>query len=82
MSETINNAQFHSDINVMFESYLATEPKPRIMVRDLKRDVILTSDNVYAKTLFDSNLNMYKMLDNGTFVAVDNKDFDAVVVKA
>jgi len=79
--EEIKNAQFHSDINKMFESYLANEPKPRIMVRDLKRDMILTDDKIYGNVLFDSNLNMYKLQDDGTHKLVDNKDFDAVVVK-
>ena len=79
--EEIKNAQFHSDINKMFESYLATEPKPRIMVRDLKRDMILTDGKIYENVLFDSNLNMYKLHTDGTHKLVDNKNFDAVVVK-
>lgn len=79
--EEIKNAEFHSDINRMFESYLATEPKPRIMVRDLKRDRILTDPKIYENVLFDSSLRMYKLQADGTHQLVNNKDFDAVVVK-
>lgn len=80
--EEIKNAQFHSDMNKMFEEYLSQEEKPQIMVRDLKRDMILTDPKIYENVLFDSKCRMYKKQPDGTFVLVDNKDFDAVVVKA
>lgn len=78
--EDIKNQEFHSDIDKMFKSYLAQELKPKIMVRDLKKKLILTDEKIYSKVLFDSNLNMYKQQENGTFMLVNNKDFDAVVV--
>jgi hypothetical protein len=79
--EQSNNAQFHADINKMFESYLADDAKPKIMVIDTKKNEILTDKKIDDNVLFDSNLNMYKKQTDGTYEIVNNVNFDAVVVK-
>jgi hypothetical protein len=73
----MNNEQFHSDIDKMFESYLSVERKP--MIRIAKDGIILTS-MPYHKVLFDSELNIYKKNEDGTLELVTDPHFKAVVV--
>ncbi|MDG1950937.1 MAG: hypothetical protein P8J32_09060 [bacterium] len=84
MQEQVQNEQFHSDVDRIFESYLSTEPTPKIMVRNTKTDQVMeqSAKMNYSKIFFDSDLNIYKIDNAGTLVKVETSDFDAVVVKS
>jgi hypothetical protein len=84
MQQEVQNESFHSDVNGIFESYLSTESKPKIMVRNTKTDQVMeqSAKMNYSKIFFDSNLNIYKINAAGLLEKVENSDFDAVVVKS
>lgn len=84
MQEQVQNEEFHSDVNSIFESYLATDVRPRIMVRNKKTGQVLEHSATmnYDKLFFDTKANIYKITDAGTLEKVNSSDFDAVVVKA
>lgn len=69
--------QFHSDIDKMFEYYLKETPKP--LLRVCQNGKILT-DMSYTRVLFDSEMNIYKILPNGTVERVNNPEFTAVAI--
>lgn len=76
----IQNEQFHSEMNKIFESYLSRGERPQILVRNKNTGQLLTNLD-YSLLLFDQHLNIYKKAEAGGFIKVDNPDFDAVVVK-
>ncbi len=71
------NEQFHSDIDVIFESYLKQDETP--VIRIMKDGKVITKMN-YKKVLFDSELNIYKREDNGVLTQISDPNFKAVVV--
>jgi len=84
MQEQVQNESFHSDVDRIFESYLATDVKPRIIVRNKKTGLVMEHSATmnYDKLFFDTKGLIYKITDAGTLVKVESNDFDAVVVKA
>ena len=72
--------QFYEKVDKMFEGKLQYEEIPKIKVKDLKNDKIL--ENIqYEKLLrFDSNLNMYKLQKDNSWVLVENENFKPVIV--
>jgi hypothetical protein len=77
---TRENDQFHSDIEKMFASYLGdVGDKPKVMIA--KDGSIITKMN-YSKVLFDSDLNIFKINEDGTLKKIEDAAFKAVVVKS
>ena len=74
----MENQQFHSDVEKMFKSYLS-EGEPRIMVA---KDGVIITKMPYAKVVFDSDLNIYKIKEDGTLQRVEDPAFSGVVVKS
>jgi len=75
----MNDKVFYEKVDHMFEDLLKYEDFPIIRVKDLKINKIL--ENLpYDKLRFDANLNMYKLLDDGSWVLVNNPDFKPVIV--
>jgi len=75
MSET-----FYEKADKMFEEKLQYEEVPVIRVKSLKENRILENLNYDKLLRFDSNLNMYKLQNDGSWAAVDNPDFKTVIV--
>lgn len=74
------NDQFHSDIEKMFESYLGDKSdKAKVMVS--KNGSIITKMN-YSRVFFDSDLNIFKLNENGTLTKVEDAAFKAEIVKS
>jgi hypothetical protein len=71
------NDKFHSDIDEIFESYLKTEARP--VIRITKGGKVITKMN-YDKVMFDSELNIYKRMPDGTLSMINDPDFKAVVI--
>lgn len=70
---------FYDKVDNMFENLLKYEESPIIRVKDLKINKIL--ENLpYDKLRFDANLNMYKLLEDGSWILVNNPDFSPVIV--
>ncbi len=69
--------QFHSDIDKMFEYYLKETPKP--LLRVCKDGKVITKMN-YDKVVFDAEMNIYKILPNGTIERVRDPEFTAVAI--
>lgn len=76
----MENQKFHADVNLMFESFLKKEDSPIILIRNKKTGEVLKKMK-YEKVMFDSNLNIFKILKNGQIEKVDNPEFEAVVLK-
>lgn len=75
----MENEQFHSDIDRMFESYLGRGEKP--ILRIAKNGVVNTK-MPYDKVVFDSDLNIYKKNADGTLERVTDPQFSVVVISA
>ena len=73
----MENETFHSDIDVMFESYLGRGVKP--VLRVAKNGEIVTKMN-YDKVVFDADLNIYKKKPDGTLEKVTDPVFSVVVI--
>jgi len=71
--------KFFKKVDGMFEEMLKYEEIPVIRVRDLKINKVLENLN-YDKVRFDANLNMYKLLDDGAWILVNNPDFKPIIV--
>ena len=74
------NDQFYDKVNKMFEEKLKYEEIPTIKVRDLKESKILENIDYENRLRFDSNLNMYKLQDDGFWVKVNNPNFKPEIV--
>ncbi len=73
----MEDKDFHDKVDSMFESRLKRHV---IRVKDLDNDKILSSEDMnYSKVLFDSNLNIYKIVD-GVPSLVDNKNYKAILL--
>jgi len=69
--------KFHDKVDDMFESRLK---RHIVRIKDLSNNKILSeTDMDYDKVLFDSDLNIYKVVD-GVAVLVDNKNFKALLI--
>lgn len=71
--------KFFKEVDKMFEEKLKYEEVPTIRVKNLKTNTILENLN-YDKVRFDVNLNMYKLMDDGSWAMVNNPDFKPVIV--
>lgn len=68
---------FYDKVDDMFESRLKHYI---VRIKDLKENKILSeTDMDYYKFLFDSDLNIYKIVD-GVPVLVENKNFKAFLI--
>lgn len=71
--------QFYEKVDKMFEEKLKYEEVPIIRVKSLKDNRILENLNYDKLLRFDANLNMYKLQNDGTWVLVNNPDFEPVI---
>lgn len=74
------NDNFYKKVDEMFEEKLQYEEIPIIRVKNLKDNKILENLNYDKLLRFDSNLNMYKLQNDGTWVLVDNPNFKPIIV--
>lgn len=79
----MNDDKFFQEIKFLFESYLSPKKDNlQLRVRNISKDVILTEKDMnYSKVFFDSDLNMYKIDKDGKLVAVENDNFETVVMR-
>ncbi len=78
--ELLQNGSFHSDINLIFESYLKQEDEPRIAILNTQTDKVVMKMN-YDKVVYGHDMTIYKIKSDGTLEKVDNPEFKAVVIK-
>jgi len=71
---------FYKKAEDMFEQNLKYEEVPTIKIKDLKNNKVLHNIDYKNLLRFDSNLNIYKMQNDGSWVAVNNDDFKAIVI--
>ncbi len=74
--ETNKDQKFFETCDQMFANTLKLN---KIRVFDIKNNTVLHDMN-YSKVLFDNELNIYKKLDDGNIVKVDNPNFKGVVI--
>lgn len=73
----MEDKEFHDKVDKMFESRLK---RHIVRIKDLESEKILTEDDMnYSKVLFDSNLNIYKVVD-GKPMLVENPNFKAILL--
>jgi hypothetical protein len=72
--------QFLKKTEQMFEEKLEYEEVPIIRVKSLKDNKILENLNYEKLLRFDSELNMYKLQNDGTWVLINNPDFKPVII--
>jgi hypothetical protein len=75
----MENEKFHSDVDKMFESYLGQGEVPLIRVT---QNGIINTKMPYDRVLFDSNLNIYKRMPDGSLEQITDTAFKAVVVSS
>lgn len=75
----MENEKFHSDVDKMFESYLAQGETPVIRIA---QNGVINTKMPYDRVLFDSNLNIYKKLPDGGLERITDPAFKAVVVSS
>jgi len=72
--------EFLKKTEQMFEEKLEYEEVPIIRVKSLKDNKILENLNYEKLLRFDSELNMYKLQNDGTWVLINNPDFKPVII--
>ena len=72
--------RFYNDVDKMFEEKLKYEEVPVIRVKSLQEDKALENLNYDRLLRFDSNLNMYKLQNDGSWVLVQNPDFKPIII--
>lgn len=73
----MKDQDFHNKVDEMFESRLKRD---RVRIMDIEKNRILTESDInYSLVLFDSDLNIYKLV-NEQPVLVDNPNFKALLV--
>lgn len=71
------DSEFYDKVDEMFESRLK---RHIVRIKDLENNKILAeSDMDYTRVLFDSDLNIYKITENGPEL-VENKNFKALLI--
>jgi len=78
--EVLTNGTFHTDIGLIFESYLKKEEEPKIVIENTKTNKVVLEMS-YERVVFGHDMTIYKIKKDGTLEKVDNPDFKAVVVK-
>jgi hypothetical protein len=69
--------EFHDKVDKMFESRLK---RHIIRIKNLEEDKILTEDDMnYGKVLFDSELNIYKVI-NGAISKIEDPNYKALLL--
>lgn len=69
--------EFHDKVDKMFESRLK---RHIIRIKNLEEDKILTEDDMnYGKVLFDSELNIYKVI-NGEISKIEDPNYKALLL--
>jgi len=71
----VHNKEFHDDIDRMFKQHLCYH---KIMIKDVESGKVLDDIN-YSRLLFDSELNIFKRLNNGQLEKVNSKQFVAII---
>jgi len=72
-----DDENFHDKVDKLFESRLK---RYLVRIKDLEKNEILTENDMdYSKVLFDSDLNIYKIV-NGVPEQVTNKNFKALLL--
>jgi len=71
------NKEFHDKVDKMFASRLK---RHIVRIKDMENDKILTEEDMnYDLVLFDSDLNIYKLVD-GVPQQIDNQNFKALLL--
>jgi hypothetical protein len=73
----------YKEIDLMFETYLsAKRDSLKIRVKDTSKEKIYESNEMnYSKVFFDSELNIYKIDEEGKLVKIEKENFEAVVMR-
>ena len=73
----MEDKEFHDKVDKMFESKLR---RHIVRIKDVENNKILTEEDMdYKRVLFDSDLNIYKIVD-GVPTLVENKNFKAMLL--
>ena len=87
MTEALENGVFHSDVDLIFKSYLDKEIEPRIMVENTNEGKVVKKMN-YDKVVFGHDMTIYKLekdlsdlLNEGVISKVEKPEFRSVVVE-
>lgn len=73
----------YKEIDLMFETYLSPKKDSlKIRVKDTSKEKIYESNEMnYSKVFFDSELNIYKIDEEGKMIKVEKENFEAVVMR-
>lgn len=73
----------YKEIDLMFETYLsAKRDSLKVRVKDTSKEKIYESNEMnYSKVFFDSELNIYKIDEEGKLVKIEKENFEAVVMR-
>ena len=73
----------YKEVDLMFETYLSPKKDVlKIRVKDTSKEKIYESNEMnYSKVFFDSELNIYKIDDEGKIIKIEKENFEAVVMR-
>ena len=81
VAEVLPNGTYHTEIGLIFESYLDKEIEPAIAVVDTENDNKIILGMNYDKVVFGHDMTIYKISKDGTLTKIDNPKFKAVPIK-
>lgn len=73
-------SEFYDKVDKMFENKLFYEEISLIRVKNIKENKILEDLPYEEKLRFDSNLNIYKLQNDGYWSLVNDVNFKAIIV--
>lgn len=75
--------RFFKEIDFLFEEHLSpVKDNLQLRIKNIKTNTILTPEDMnYSKVFFDSDLNIYKIGNNGVLIKVQDENFEAVVMR-
>jgi len=81
MSEILKNGSYHTEIGLIFESFLKKDVEPAIAVVDTENEDKIILEMNYDKVVFGHDLKIYKIKPDGTLQEINNPKFKAVPIK-
>jgi hypothetical protein len=81
IAEVLPNGTYHTEIGLIFESYLKKDAEAAIAVINTENDNKIILDMNYDKVVFGHDMKIYKIGQDGTLTPIDNPKFKAVPIK-
>jgi|TARA_R110000851_G_scaffold112921_4_gene237344 hypothetical protein len=79
--EVLPNGTYHTEIDLIFESYLKKDAEAAIAIINTENDNKIIVEMNYDKVVFGHDMKIYKINKDGTLSLIDNPKFKAIPIK-